>query len=139
MIEKNINNATSDDCGACIRCLDASGIKSEFLPGILVPVSGTLMVLCATCGNKRCPHAKDHRHTCTNSNDPGQKGSSYEGACDFSDTFSAVATESNPVMRRLFERRSQLAWEDASDEARRNFAQGYASAIEFFFGIEHAQ
>lgn len=35
------------------------------------------MVLCATCGNKRCPHAADHRHACTNSNEPGQPGSSY--------------------------------------------------------------
>lgn len=32
------------------------------------------MVLCPTCGNKRCPHAADHRYDCTNSNDPNQKG-----------------------------------------------------------------
>jgi hypothetical protein len=36
------------------------------------------MFLCAKCGNKRCPHAKDHRNACTNSNEPGQKGSLYE-------------------------------------------------------------
>jgi hypothetical protein len=36
------------------------------------------MFLCAKCGNKRCPHAKDHRNECTNSNEPGQKGSLYE-------------------------------------------------------------
>jgi hypothetical protein len=35
------------------------------------------MILCATCGNKRCPHATDHRNACTNSNEPGQVGSSY--------------------------------------------------------------
>jgi hypothetical protein len=35
------------------------------------------MVLCPTCGNKRCPHATDHRNACTNSNEPGQVGSSY--------------------------------------------------------------
>lgn len=35
------------------------------------------MIVCSTCGNKRCPHATDHRHVCTNSNDPGQPGSSY--------------------------------------------------------------
>ena len=35
------------------------------------------MVLCETCGNKRCPHATDHRHACTGSNEPGQPGSSY--------------------------------------------------------------
>ena len=35
------------------------------------------MILCATCGNKRCPHAANHRNACTNSNEPGQPGSSY--------------------------------------------------------------
>lgn len=29
------------------------------------------------CGNKRCPHASDHRFECTNSNEPGQLGSEY--------------------------------------------------------------
>ena len=37
------------------------------------PVGLMRMFLCATCGNKRCPHAADHRHACTNSNeDPTQ-------------------------------------------------------------------
>jgi hypothetical protein len=36
------------------------------------------MVVCSTCGNKRCPHATDHRLACTNSNEPGQPGSAYE-------------------------------------------------------------
>lgn len=35
------------------------------------------MILCATCGNKRCPHATDHRNACTGSNEPGQPGSAY--------------------------------------------------------------
>ena len=35
------------------------------------------MILCSLCGNKRCPHATDHRHECTGSNEPGQPGSSY--------------------------------------------------------------
>jgi hypothetical protein len=35
------------------------------------------MVVCSTCGNKRCPHANDHRNACTNSNEPGQPGSAY--------------------------------------------------------------
>ena len=38
------------------------------------------MILCAICGNKRCPHATDHRNACTNSNEPGQPGSSYAAA-----------------------------------------------------------
>ena len=36
------------------------------------------MALCPICGNKRCPHANDHRNACTGSNKPGQKGSAYE-------------------------------------------------------------
>lgn len=36
------------------------------------------MVLCPSCGNKRCPHATNHELACTGSNEPGQKGSSYE-------------------------------------------------------------
>lgn len=35
------------------------------------------MILCETCGNKRCPHATDHRNACTRSNAPGQEGSIY--------------------------------------------------------------
>ena len=38
------------------------------------------MYLCETCGNKRCPHATDHRNACTGSNEPGQPGSSYARA-----------------------------------------------------------
>ena len=38
------------------------------------------MVLCPTCGNKRCPHANDHRNACTGSNEPGQPGSAYPAA-----------------------------------------------------------
>jgi hypothetical protein len=34
-------------------------------------------IVCAVCGNKRCPHATDHRHDCTDSNEPGQAGSVY--------------------------------------------------------------
>lgn len=35
------------------------------------------MVVCEVCGNKRCPHATDHRNACTGSNEPGQLGSAY--------------------------------------------------------------
>ena len=36
------------------------------------------MIVCPDCGNKRCPKATDHELKCTNSNEPGQKGSRYE-------------------------------------------------------------
>lgn len=35
------------------------------------------MIVCETCGNKRCPHATDHEEDCTASNDTGQEGSWY--------------------------------------------------------------
>jgi len=35
------------------------------------------MVLCPTCGNKRCPRANNHRNACTGSNRPGQTSSAY--------------------------------------------------------------
>ncbi|WP_414454488.1 hypothetical protein [Enterobacter roggenkampii] len=37
-------------------------------------------VVCPQCGNKRCPHANDHRNACTGSNEPGQEGSAYPAA-----------------------------------------------------------
>ena len=43
------------------------------------PISMVRMVLCSTCGCKRCPHATDHRFSCTASNEPGQAGSRYLG------------------------------------------------------------
>ncbi|VAM01080.1 Uncharacterised protein [Enterobacter hormaechei] len=45
-----------------------------------VTISDMRFVVCPECGNKRCPHANDHRHACTGSNDPGQEGSAYPAA-----------------------------------------------------------
>lgn len=42
-----------------------------------VTLADMRMALCEQCGNKRCPHANDHRNPCTNSNEPGQPGSAY--------------------------------------------------------------
>jgi len=46
------------------------------------PVTMTDMrfVVCPKCGNKRCPHANDHRNACTGSSEPGQEGSAYPAA-----------------------------------------------------------
>lgn len=51
-------------CG-CLRCIEERGEVAVH------------MVLCTSCGNKRCPHASDHDLACTNSNEPGQAGSVY--------------------------------------------------------------
>lgn len=42
-----------------------------------VKVADMRFVVCPECGNKRCPHANDHRNACTGSNEPGQEGSAY--------------------------------------------------------------
>ncbi|ENU3990419.1 hypothetical protein ACFH0L_004672 [Enterobacter kobei] len=45
-----------------------------------VTISDMRFVVCPECGNKRCPHANDHRNACTGSNEPGQDGSAYPAA-----------------------------------------------------------
>ena len=57
-------------CG-CARCVEAT---IERQPGVFI---GRKMIVCSDCGNKRCPHATDHRLSCTNSNEAGQEGSNY--------------------------------------------------------------
>lgn len=42
-----------------------------------VTISDMRFVVCPDCGNKRCPHANDHRNACTGSNEPGQEGGAY--------------------------------------------------------------
>jgi hypothetical protein len=51
----------TDYCGHCRNCIP----NYQF------------MMVCETCGNKRCPHANDHDNACTHSNDSGQEGSAY--------------------------------------------------------------
>ena len=55
-----------ESSACCHACFKASG-------AILM----TRMILCPTCGNKRCPRASDHRLECTDINEPGQTGSVY--------------------------------------------------------------
>jgi hypothetical protein len=52
-------------CG-CWRCHEERGEQIRH------------MIVCPTCGAKRCPHAADHDLACTGSNDTGQPGSAYE-------------------------------------------------------------
>lgn len=59
----------------CHRCIEENNVR---LPNSPFKVNMCFMILCPICGNKRCPHASDHRLACTNSNDVGQKGSIYE-------------------------------------------------------------
>jgi len=60
------NTETSTKCW-CHTCRPVTFADSRF-------------VVCPDCGNKRCPHANDHRNACTGSNEPGQEGSAYPAA-----------------------------------------------------------
>lgn len=57
------------DRSCCRHCED------EFLKS---QTGCRLFVVCSVCGNKRCPKATHHDNECTGSNEPGQKGSSWE-------------------------------------------------------------
>jgi hypothetical protein len=52
----------------CQKCREAAELRNE-----RAWFSRTMLV-CHRCGNKRCPKIVDHRHACTNSNEPGQVG-----------------------------------------------------------------
>ena len=58
----------------CRRCIKEHDIRE---PSSNLPLDMTRMILCPTCGNKRCPKASDHRLDCTDSNAAGQPGSVY--------------------------------------------------------------
>ena len=64
----------SSECG-CFTCVG----NQPAHPGTWLTVGMTRMIVCAECGNKRCPHSTDHRNDCTGSNDVGQAGSRYGG------------------------------------------------------------
>lgn len=59
----------------CYEC--TKSLMVDFTNDVKLPYSSVRMILCPDCGNKRCPKATDHRNDCTNSNEPGQKGSRY--------------------------------------------------------------
>ncbi|HHA2274806.1 TPA: hypothetical protein ACOEHF_000546 [Enterobacter hormaechei subsp. xiangfangensis] len=60
------NSPVIPDC-SCGTCRPVTFTDSRF-------------VVCSECGNKRCPHANDHRNACTGSNEPGQEGRAYPAA-----------------------------------------------------------
>ncbi|NCU20328.1 hypothetical protein EOM89_06235 [Candidatus Falkowbacteria bacterium] len=68
--EPSYNEPLADcDCRQCIR---DRGDQRWGMPRLM-----SEFIVCAVCGNKRCPHATNHRHACTDSNEPGQPGSDY--------------------------------------------------------------
>jgi hypothetical protein len=71
IVPQAIQHSESAAC-ECHRC-----IKEKDLCVNSIPLGSIKMILCPTCGNKRCPHASDHRLACTGSNESGQPGSVY--------------------------------------------------------------
>lgn len=61
-----MSEAPKTTCSWCRRCMARPAPFSS------------LMILCPTCGNKRCPRASDCMYECTDSNEPGQEGSVYK-------------------------------------------------------------
>lgn len=62
--ERSFESLRQGKCG-CHKCIEDRGQYAIH------------MVVCPTCGNKRCPKATWHKFICTNSNEPGQAGSLY--------------------------------------------------------------
>lgn len=69
-------NLPDQECG-CYRCQEALAEQEATDMPAGLSLRMNRMFLCAQCGNKRCPHATDHRLVCTGSNEPGQPGSNY--------------------------------------------------------------
>lgn len=82
----NVRDAVVGQC-ICHRCIEENNLRD---PVGLLPLSSSQMILCPTCGNKRCPRASDHRLDCTGSNAPDQPGSIY---CRSTPAPSAEASE----------------------------------------------
>ena len=86
MLQNGNSPAQSDCCPAQNYIAPAQDGNSPVIPdcscGTCRPVTFTdsRFVVCSECGNKRCPHANDHRNACTGSNEPGQEGRAYPAA-----------------------------------------------------------
>ena len=102
-------------CRQCLRDRKAEG------PGGW-PAELTRMIVCATCGNKRCPHATDHRNACTGSNEPGQKGSAYQSTTPRADPPELLAArklhEAKRAMREAARALLDVYLEEATQHAK---------------------
>lgn len=76
MNEKELREAwLTVDCQFC------DNKRKDWLYGLTGDFADKLssrMIVCPSCGNKRCPKATHHDNPCTNSNEPNQEGSSYQ-------------------------------------------------------------
>lgn len=65
--------------GACDVCVPTccAVCQDKALDGVSFGWLKRTFIVCADCGNKRCPKASAHWQACTRSNEPGQAGSFY--------------------------------------------------------------
>jgi len=75
-MNERIERLSNGDFQVAYSCYCYNCNKDRMVGGL--PYVMTLMIVCPTCGNKRCPHSTDHKLACTNSNERGQAGSRYE-------------------------------------------------------------
>lgn len=76
MILAGRRSSDESQCG-CYKCWNER--RAALLATMSVAEQLTSnFIVCDVCGNKRCPHATDHAHACTGSNEPGQPGSRYK-------------------------------------------------------------
>lgn len=110
-------------CVACLKMLPPDDNP--------IPHHRRRMVVCSICGNKRCPHAQDHRYACTGSNETNQTPTPmssevkrYDLACDYSggsmkphesgdyvewDDYAAAIAERDAAQRESFDLRVEHA------------------------------
>lgn len=63
-------------CGMpCHTCIVKFDLRHPVFPRF--GLDSARMIVCETCGYKRCPHASNHTLPCTGSNDSNQPGSIY--------------------------------------------------------------
>ena len=82
VLEAAIFGDNEDACRAAMLQAGNSPVTPDCWCRTCRPVTMNDMrfVVCPECGNKRCPHANDHRYACGGSNTPCQEGSAYPAA-----------------------------------------------------------
>lgn len=105
-LEYSLADGKSKPSSSCYGCSVCNAKENTRL--------NRMMVLCPSCGNKRCPRASDHRFACTGSNDPGQDGSFYGTSWEDLETALKESKKDDPVWQRLNEIAAKVA--DIGDE-----------------------
>lgn len=71
------NNTMLKGACPCFACDQERQASMTHWDRLTAPCGVNLLLVCPTCGNKRCPKATHHGNACTGSNEPGQTGSRF--------------------------------------------------------------